>query len=171
MPIPSSLDGQLYVPAGASGIAMANLAARMGLEATGLTLPLARPATDVLPKDVRTKAVVSEDSALGKDALQKLNTEETAGAQAETPLSAGEGELRIVDHAFAKQAAVLIRGDEQGSASALHVLTDRFPNLWETGKQYASLEELRYDLHRFLLVALGRRPSRCFSLSPQSLDG
>ncbi len=155
MPIPSSLDGQLYVPAGATGIAMANLASRMGLESTGLTLPLARPATEVLPKDVRTKAVVSEDSPLSKDALQKLNAEETAGALAETPLSAGEGELRIVDHAFNKQAAVLIRGDQLGSASALHVLTDRFPNLWETGKQYASLEELRYDLHRFFSLRSG----------------
>ncbi len=114
MPIPSNLDGQLYVPAGAAGIAMANLAARMGLETTGLTLPLARPAADVLPKDVRTKAVVSEDSALGKDVVQKLNTEETAGAAAETPLVSGEGELRVVDHAFNKQPAVLVRGDGAG---------------------------------------------------------
>jgi hypothetical protein len=43
MPIPSNLDAQLYVPAGAAGIAMANLAARMGLETTGITLPLATP--------------------------------------------------------------------------------------------------------------------------------
>jgi len=31
MPVPSNLDSQLYVPAGAAGIAMANLAARMGM--------------------------------------------------------------------------------------------------------------------------------------------
>ncbi len=149
MPIPSSLDGQLYMPAGAAGIFIANLAARMGLETTGLTLPLAKPVTGVLPKDVRTKAVVFEDSPLGKDVAQKLQTEDTAGSDARTPLSAGEGELRIVDHAFAKQPALLVRGDEQGTGAALRVLNDRFPNLWETGKQYASLEELRYDLHRF----------------------
>jgi Zinc carboxypeptidase len=29
------------------------------------------------------------------------------------------------------------------------LLADRFPNIWELGKQHASLEEIRYDLHRF----------------------
>ena len=43
MPLPSTLNGHLYVPAGAAGIAMANLAARMGLETTGIALPLATP--------------------------------------------------------------------------------------------------------------------------------
>jgi hypothetical protein len=46
MPVPSSSDAHLYVPAGAAGIAMANLAARMGMEATGITLPIASPAPD-----------------------------------------------------------------------------------------------------------------------------
>ena len=53
MPIPSNLDGQLYVPAGAAGIAMANLAARMGLETTGITLPLATPASTATAREVR----------------------------------------------------------------------------------------------------------------------
>ncbi len=153
MPIPSSLDGELYVPAGEAGIAMANLAARMGLETTGLTLPLAKPATGVLPKDVHTKAVVVEDSSLGKEAAQKLQTEDTAGAQTETASS--EGELRVVDHAFAKQSALLVRGDEQGSVAALKLLADHFPDLWEVGKQYTSLEDLRYDLHRFFSLRSG----------------
>ncbi len=155
MPIPSSLDGQLYISAGAAGVAMANLAARMGLETTGLTLPLAKPAADVPLKDVKTKAVVGEDSALGKEVVKKLQSEDTAGPEAQTPLSSGEGELRVIDHAFGKQSAVLVRGDEQGATAALQVLTDRFPNLWETGKQYAALEELRYDLHRFFSLRSG----------------
>src|SRR5207237_7256759 len=44
MPVPSSLDSQLYVPAGEAGIAMANLAVRMGMETTGISIPLATPA-------------------------------------------------------------------------------------------------------------------------------
>ncbi len=147
MPIPSSLDAQLYVPAGAEGIAIANLAARMGLETTGLTLPLAQPVTGVAAKNVHTKAVVPQDSPLGQEALQKITAKDV--------LSAGEGELRIVDRAFGKQPALLVRGDAQGAAAALHVLNDHFPNLWETGKQYASLEELRYDLHRFFSLRSG----------------
>ena len=72
MPIPSSLDAHLYVPAGAAGTALANLAARMGMEATGLTLPLASPAPDAAVKDVRSQAVIAGDSALSKEAEMKL---------------------------------------------------------------------------------------------------
>jgi hypothetical protein len=142
MPIPSNLDSQLYVPAGKAGIAMANLAARMGLETTGITLPLATPDPGVATRDVRTKSVVVEGSDLAKEAARKLHDEDSNTDS----LAPGEGELRVVDKAFSRQSAVLVSGD---SAAALALLSDHFPNLWEPGKQYLSLEEIRYDLHRF----------------------
>jgi hypothetical protein len=55
MPIPSASDAHLYIPSGAEGIAMANFAARMGMETTGLTLPIASPAADVTPRQVRRR--------------------------------------------------------------------------------------------------------------------
>jgi hypothetical protein len=143
MPIPSNLDSQLYVPAGAAGIAMANLAARMGLETTGITLPLATPDSTVAPRDVRTKSVIVDGSDLAKEATRKLHEEDSTARE---PLAAGEGELRVVDKAFGRQSAVLVNGDR---AAALGLLSGHFPNLWESGKQYLSLEEIRYDLHRF----------------------
>ncbi len=143
MPIPSNLDSQLYVPSGADGIAMANLAARMGLETTGITLPLATPDPSIAPREVRTKSVIVEGSDLAKEAARKLHEEDST---AHEPLATGEGELRIVDKAFGRQSAVLVSGNR---AAALGLLSDHFPNLWETGKQYLSLEEIRYDLHRF----------------------
>ena len=147
MPVPSSLDGQLYVPEGREGIAKANLAARMGLETTGITLPLATPAPGA--RNIRTKSVVSERSEIGKEAARKLAEEDTVAREAETPLAPNEGEVRVVDKAFGTQPAVLVRGDEAGASDALHLLADHFPNLWEPGKQYLSVEEIRYDLHRF----------------------
>jgi hypothetical protein len=149
MPVPSTLNGHLYVPAGATGIAMANLAARMGLETTGISLPLATPVDSAAVRDVRTQAVIAGDSALSQEVEKKLRASDTAAAQAETPLAPGEGELRIVDDAFGRRAAVWTRGDETGSAAALDLLAGHFPNLWEPGKQYLSVEEIRYDLHRF----------------------
>ncbi len=143
MPIPSNLDAQLYVPAGRAGIAMANLAARMGLETIGITLPLATPDSSVALKDVRTKAVIVEGSDLAKEASRKLHEEDSTAGK---PLAASEGELRVIDKAFGRQSAVLASGD---SAAALGMLSGHFPNLWETGKQYLSLEEIRYDLHQF----------------------
>ena len=149
MPIPSTLDAQLYVPAGKPGVAMANLAARMGLESTGITLPLAVATSGVAPRDVRTKAVVIEDSDLGKEALRKLSDEDTVATQAESPLAPGEGEARIIDKAFGRRPAVLVRGDADGASAALGWLSDHLPNLWEQGKQHLSVEEIRFDLHRF----------------------
>jgi hypothetical protein len=142
MPVPSNLDAQLYVPEGAAGIAMANLAARMGMETTGITLPLATPANAITVREIRTKSVVPESSDVGKEAARKLKEE----SPAEPSIRSGQGELRIVDKAFGRQPAVLIRGDE---AAALGLLSDHFPNLWEPGKQNLSIEEMRYDLHRF----------------------
>jgi hypothetical protein len=142
MPIPSNLDGQLYVPEGAAGIAMANLAARMGMETTGITLPLATPAASATPREVRTKSVVPESAAIGREAEGRLKLE----SPNESAIPAGQGELRVVDKAFGRQPSVLVRGDE---AAALGLLADHLPNLWEPGKQYLGLEEIRYDLHRF----------------------
>src|SRR5579871_5851034 len=149
MPLPSTLNGHLYVPAGAAGTAMANLAARMGMETTGINLPLATPVDTATVRDVRAQAVIAGDSVLSQEVEKKLTVSDTAAAQAETPLTAGEGELRIVDDAFGRRAAVWARGDQPGSTAALDLLAGHLPNLWEPGKQYLSVEEIRYDLHRF----------------------
>jgi hypothetical protein len=149
IPVPGSSNGHLFVPAGAAGVAMANLAARMGLETTGITLPIASPADIAAARDVRAPAVLAGQSPLAEEAERKLRAADTAAQQSETDLAPGEGELRIVDDAFTRRPAILTRGDDAGSAAAIGALADRFPNLWEQGKQYLSIEEIRYDLHRF----------------------
>ncbi|HEY1336396.1 MAG TPA: M14 family zinc carboxypeptidase [Bryobacteraceae bacterium] len=136
IPVPATINGHLYVPAGAAGIAMANLAARMGLESIGIALPIATPVAQAAVRDVRVPAVIAGDGPLAEQALRI--------GQAES-LPSGEGELRVVDNAFGRRAAILARGD----SSAIDLLANRFPNLWEQGKQHLSLEEIRYDLHRF----------------------
>jgi hypothetical protein len=155
IPVPAALAGHLFVPAGAAGIAMANLAARIGLEGTGLTLPVASPADHAAAREVRTPAVIAGDSALSREADKRLLAQDTSAADSETPLAAGEGELRIVDDAFGRRPAVLARGDDSGQSAALDVLAGRLPNLWEQGKQHLSIEEIRYDLHRFFSLRSG----------------
>ncbi len=152
IPLPGSSNAHLFVPAGAAGIAMANLAARMGLETTGITLPIASPADTATTRDVRAQAVIAGDSALAQEAEKKLRADDTVFVESETALAPGEGELRIADNAFGRRAAVLARGDERGQAAAISALANHFPNLWEQGKQYLSIEEIRYDLHKFFSV-------------------
>jgi hypothetical protein len=131
---------------------MANLAARIGLETTGITLPIAAPAAPATARDVHAPAVVAGDSPLAQEATRKLATDDAAYAEAETPLTPGEGELRIADNAFGRRPAILALGDARGQSAAISALAGRFPNLWEQGKQFLSIEEIRYDLHKFFSV-------------------
>src|SRR5258708_33083950 len=97
---------------------MANLAARMGLEPTGIALPLASPADDVASRSVRMHAVIAGDSRLAREAGNNLRAQDTAAAQAETRLNPGEGELRVVDDSLGRRTAVPASGDGPGSAAA-----------------------------------------------------
>jgi len=149
MPVPSTLNGHLYVPAGAAGSRDGESRRAPGRRDDRIALPLATPINTATVRDVRTQAVIAGDTALAKEVEKKLMTSDSVAAQSETPLSPGEGELRVVDDAFGRRAAVWTRGDDSGSAAALDLLSAHFPNLWEQGKQYLSVEEVRYDLHRF----------------------
>jgi len=64
--VPQSVSSKLYVPAGASGVAMANLAARLGLETIGITLPIAIPDVGASPVQVRSAAVISGETLLAQ---------------------------------------------------------------------------------------------------------
>lgn len=154
MPIPDAIDSRLFVPAGNAGVAMANLAARLGLESTGISVPLAYVPGGVSPGQVKSQAVVTEDSSLGKQILAELSTaKDQQGNPFEkeilSPLAPGEGEIRAIDDAFAKHSALLVRGDAAGQAAALDYAAGRLPFLWQPDKRYESTDEMRYDLHRF----------------------
>ncbi len=172
MPVPASDDAHLYVPAGKPGIAMANLAARVGLETTGITLPLAYVPTGISPAHVPAQAVVTADSALGKQLIRELTAakNDEGGSFAQTifgtPLPPGEGELRAVDRAFGKHSAILVRGDAAGQAAALDYAAGHLPFLWQPDKRYESIGQMRYSLHRFfsLRSAAGQATVALFHL-------
>ncbi|MGH9393370.1 MAG: hypothetical protein ACRD1E_04315, partial [Terriglobales bacterium] len=149
VPVPATLSAHLYVPAGAAGVAMANLAARMGLESTGITLPLASPAAGANLHAITEQPVVAGDSPLAQAVEKKLAADDTAASKAAPALAPGEGQLRVVDRAFGSHAAVLVRGDDAGASAALELAADHLPNLWKVGKQHESIEDVRYDLHQF----------------------
>ncbi|MGH9486737.1 MAG: M14 family zinc carboxypeptidase [Terriglobales bacterium] len=149
VPVPAILKAHLYVPAGAPGVAMANLAARMGLESLGVTLPLASPAGSAHLKAIKEQPVAAGANALTRAITKKLSADDPDAAQADPPLPPGAGELRIVDRSFGAHAAVLAQGDAAGQAAALDLLADHLPNLGRVGKQYDSIANVRYALHRF----------------------
>jgi Zinc carboxypeptidase len=177
--VPESVAAKLYVPAGDSGIQMANLAARLGLETTGITLPIAFPATGVSPVDITTPVVIAGNGALVQHArdnlgapagtaMDKLVAGEFGkdGAPELPKLEAGEGELQVVDRAFAMNPALLVRGDDAGQSTALQYAAERLPYLWEPSKQFLGLDEMRLDLARFfsLRSSTGQATAALFDL-------
>lgn len=156
-PIPSGTVAKLYVPGGLQGVAMANLAARIGLETVGITLPLALPETGVTTPQVQGTPVIAEGSPaadhlrdlLSAKANIDLDKLPPGGGRTLPALPAGEGELRVVEHAAGKSDALLIRGDNAGASAALDYASNHLPYLWEANKRYASVEEVRDDLRHF----------------------
>ena len=166
MPIPSNLDGQLYVPAGAAGIAMANLAARMGVETTGITLPLATPAPAAAVRDVRTKSVVAA-SSLSARRPNASSARKTPRAGT-NPLSRRRRRTARRRQSFGRRRGAGARRRCRRRSRARSARRP-FPESLGRGKQYLSLEEIRYDLHRFFSLRSGRTGRRR-ALSPRSLD-
>lgn len=186
-PIPSGTAAKLYVPSGIQGIAMANLAARLGLETIGITLPIAFPdpglsAAQVQGATVAVNGTAAADhlkdilSTKGGADLDKLAPGQYKLASTQLPelppLSHGEGELRIVEHGFGKSDALLIRGDDPGASAALTYASGHLPYLWEADKRFASTEEVRDDLrHLFGLKSdIGQATAALYHLDRWSQE-
>jgi len=177
--VPSGVAAKLYIPAGEPGVALANVAARIGFETTGITLPLAFPATGISPSQVTGAAVVEGDGPLavrakdmtgapgGTDTDKILPGQYARVNSPEMPaLKAGEGEVRVVDRAMGRSPVLLLRGDEGGASAAADYASQHLPFLWEPSKKFASVEEIRNDLRRFfsLRSAAGQASDALFQL-------
>jgi hypothetical protein len=177
--VPDTVTAKLYVPAGEAGMEMANLAARMGLETTGITLPIAFPVTGASPVGITSPVVIAGDSQLTEHAkdilgapggtpLDKLVPGQFGkdGAAGLAALKTGEGELRSVDRAFGRNPALLVRGDAAGEAAALQYASAHLPYLWEPAKKFAGLEEMRLDLAQFFSMrsSTGQATAALFDL-------
>ena len=177
--VPETVAAKLYVPAGAIGIEMANLAGRLGLETTGITLPIALPATGASPVEIATPVAIAGENALtqqakdelgapGGTAMDKLVAGQFGkeGAPELPLLKPGEGELHVVDRAFGVNPALLVRGDDEGAAAAMKYASGNLPYLWEPSKKFESLEEMRLDLAQFfsLRSSTGQATAALFDL-------
>jgi hypothetical protein len=177
--VPESVSSKLYVSAGEAGVAMANLAARLGLETIGITLPIAVPDMGASPVQVQSAAIISGETPLtqhvkdllgapGGTPMDKIQSGQFGkdGASELPALKPGEGELHVVDRAFGANPALLVRGDTAGTAAALDFASQHLPYLWEPSKKFMGLEEMRLDLARFfsLRSSAGQATAALFDL-------
>ena len=159
--LPDRLETAIVIGDAKESLGAAHIATRLGLETTGITLPLARdarkitnPAAEPNPILVgRTNELVRQLVKIGKARLDDLQP--------------GEGAIQVVPRAFGAPTATVVAGaDPAGTDAASMYLARRLPYLWDTKRGALSLDD-RQGTHGRLLRRENRRragqPRACAS--------
>lgn len=159
--IPDRIDA-LLVP-GASAIAgLPDLGARLGLESTGIVVPLVTPAEEVTKPGSQPTMVLS---GLENSLITELAD---SGQIALEALQAGEGLIELVPAAFGQKPALVVTGsDEAGAARALEQVWQTLPNVDARGKDRPTIDDIEYDLWATLA---GRTPAGQAAIALYKLD-
>jgi hypothetical protein len=159
--IPDRVDVLLSAEGdGADGII--DLAARLGLESTGVSLPIATTAKAIATPDSEPVLVLIGRSHPVVEQLIKSKKWEAPALQP------GEGLIQIVKKAFGEKSALIVTGgDAAGVNRAVHQLAETFPHIWQRGKDRATLDDVEEDVRRFIT---GRSPAGQAAMSLYKLD-
>lgn len=138
--IPDRIDIKL-VPGNTGVAGLPELAGRLGLESTGLVIPLVEPASNVdRPNHQPTMVLAGTENEL-TDQLADSNLLNIV------TLGAGEGLIQFVPNAFGSKPAFVITGaDETGAARALKQVAVAFPNLSARGKDRPTVDDVEKEL-------------------------
>jgi len=138
--IPDRVDVVLSAAGDVTG-ATADLAARIALEATGVAIPIALPPDAIGdPEQQPTLVLIGSSHPL----IQRLVEE---GKLSIPELAPGQGMIRVVDEAFGEKRAVVIVGaDDAGLERAVRQVAERFPNVWERGKDRTTIADVKHDV-------------------------
>jgi hypothetical protein len=150
-----SADGE-----GSEGII--DLAARLGLESTGISLPIARTAKTLTAPESEPILVLIGTSHPLAGQLIKNNKWDPP------PLQPGEGLIQLVKKAFGEKSAIIVTGgDAAGVRRAVRQLAETFPHIWQRGKDRTTLDDVEEDVRKFLG---GRSPAGQAAMSLYKLD-
>src|SRR5262245_15308268 len=143
--IPDRLDTTIVLGGAADSLPAAHIAARLGLETTGITLPLTRVADKVrTPEREQSPILVGRSNAL-IERLVKI------GKARLDDLQPGEGAVQVVPRAFGNATATLVAGvDAAGTDAAAMYLARRVPYVWDNARGSISLGDAALQLNRFL---------------------
>ena len=159
--IPDRLD-VLLSPSGDGTEGTVDLAARLGLESTGVSIPIALPPDRLdKPDDEPTLVLIGATHPLIDQLIQDKKFERP-------PLQPGQGLIQVVRKAFGDKSAVVITGaDASGLARALCEAAERLPHVWARGKDRTTLEDIQEDVRRLIS---GRSPSGQAATALYKLD-
>jgi hypothetical protein len=139
-----------------------DLAARLGLESTGIVEPIAKPAASIsAPESEPILVLIGTSHPIVEQLIKNKKWERPA-------LGPGEGLIQLVKKAFGEKSALIVTGgDAAGVARAVSQLAERFPHIWARGKDRTTLDDVEEDVRKFVA---GRSPAGQASMSLYKLD-
>lgn len=143
--IPDRTDTSIILGRADDALGAAHVAARLGLETTGVALPIARSDADV--RDASREAspiLVGRDNRLVRELV-------SVGRARLDDLQAGDGVVQIVPNAFGSVTATVVAGaDPAGTEAASEYLARRVPYVWDYRRGALTYGDVRTELRRFL---------------------
>ncbi len=155
---------EVIVVPGERAMGVADLTARMGLESTGLTVPLViRPGE--IEDAARGPVTVLVGIADGHPFIAELADSGKVGVG---DLSPGEGLVEFVPDAFGSKASLVVTGaDPGGAALATRRLAEVFPSVGALGSDTPTFDDVEYELWGTLS---GRTPAGQAAIGLYKLD-
>ena len=128
-----------------------DLAARLGLESTGVSLPIAKTARLITaPESEPILVLIGTTHTLVEQLIEKKKMQRPS-------LQPGEGLIQVVKKAFGEKSAIVVTGgDAAGVNRAVHQLAETFPHIWQRGKDRTTLDDVEDEVRKFIG---GRSPS------------
>jgi hypothetical protein len=159
--IPDRVDVELSADGdGTAGVV--DIAARLGLESTGILEPIARtPASISSPDGEPVLVLIGTKHPLVEELVKN-------GKWQRPELEPGEGLIQLVRKAFGEKSALVVTGgDAAGVRRAVDQLAKRFPHIWQRGKDRTTLDDVEEDVRRFVA---GRSAAGQAAMSLYKLD-
>ena len=148
--IPDRLETAIVVGDAKESFGAAHIAARLGLETTGMTLPLARDSRKVQNAGAEPNPIlVGRSNELVKQLLK-------IGKARLDDVRPGEGVIQVVPRAFGTGTATVVAGsDAAGTDAAANYLARRLPYVWDITRGSFGLDDLKDQATDFFAVKTG----------------
>ncbi len=148
--IPDRTETKIVLGEARDSLGAAQIAARLGLETTGVTLPITVRDADVRdPARETSPILVGRANTLVQD-LVKI------GKARLDDLQPGEGAVQIVPRAFGNPTATVVAGaDPAGTEAASLYLARRAPYLWDVERGAFTIGDLETEVRRLFQAKSG----------------
>jgi hypothetical protein len=144
------VDASLVIGSGVESLGAAHIAARLGLESTGIAVPIVRRASEIADPAREVNPILVGRDNTHVETLVKIGRARIDG------LAPGEGVVQVIPRAFGSATATVVAGaDPAGTDAAAMYLARRAPYLWENRRGAVTLDHLKSAVVDFFNARTG----------------